>query len=117
MSWQKVNQGLGSRVFRERRSRPCVTRSEKRPNAAYMMLPKHMVPCNRVSIYSDAKGRIALEFGIDGDYVVRPTSRTSYTMKVTVPKPLVHLIPFGLHDTSMERSPEGWMILDTQALR
>lgn len=92
-------------------------RSEKRPDAAYMMLPKHMVPCGRVSIYSDAKGRIALEFGIDGDYVVRPTSRTSYTMKVTVPKPLVHLIPFGLQDVRLERSAEGWLILDTRSMR
>jgi hypothetical protein len=81
---------------------------------AYMMLPRDMVPHDRVSIYADGRGRIAFEFCIDGDYAVRPTSRTSYTMRVTIPKALAHLIPMGLHDADLNRDPEGFLILDPQ---
>lgn len=81
-----------------------------------MILPKDMVPEHRVSLYVDKKNRIAFEFCLDGDYTVRPTSRTSYTMRITIPKALTHLIPIGLNDVTLERTTEGWLVFDPQTL-
>jgi hypothetical protein len=116
MSWTKITSDRRPLSGRERRSSPCVARSPKRPDMAYMMLPREMVPEDRVSIYSDARGRIALLFCPDGEYAVRPTSRTSYTMKVTIPKAIAHLIPMGLHDVQLESGTGGYLILDPQTL-
>ena len=81
-----------------------------------MMLPREMASHDSVSIYSDKRGRIAFEFRADGDYAVRQTSRTSFTVKVTIPKPLVQSIPMGLHDVDLERTAEGWLVLDPQTV-
>ncbi len=81
-----------------------------------MMLPRDMATHDSVSIYSDKAGRIAFEFRVDGDYAVRQTSRTSYTVKVTIPKVLVQSIPMGLHDVDLERNADGWLILDPQTV-
>jgi hypothetical protein len=116
MSWTKIIGDRRPLSGRERRSSPCVSRSPKRPDMAYMMLPADMVSHSRASIYSDSRGRIAFLFCADGEYSVRPTSRTSSTVKVTIPKVLAHLIPMGLHDVTLERDAEGFLILDPQAL-
>lgn len=114
--WQKVTRPPIVSPRHQRRVQPCVSRSPKRPDMAYMMLPHDMASGPRVSIYTDAKGRIAFEFCIDGEYTVRPTSRTSYTVKVTIPTTLADRIPFGLHDVDLYQSAEGWWILDPQAV-
>lgn len=81
-----------------------------------MILPQEMVSHERVSIYSDSKGRIAFEFCDDGDYVVRRTSATSRTMRVAIPRSLVGGLLIGLHDISLQRNADGWLILDPQTL-
>ena len=80
------------------------------------MLPRAMVHGDRVSIYTDERGRIAFEFDITGDYAVRATSRTSQTRRITIPKLLAPAIPFGLHDVQLERTGEGWLVLDPQTV-
>ena len=116
MTWKKITRTDPDAPRYERRSKPCVSRSEKRPDMAYMMLPKDMVCADRVSIYHDGKSRIAFQFEATGEYAVRPTSRTSYTMKVTIPKALAHMIPFGLRDVDLQRNFDGFLILDTQTV-
>jgi len=109
MTWEKVIRHQMS--HKPRRDRPCVSRSPDRPDSAYLMLPKDMALEDRVSIYADKKGRIAFEFSRFGEYAVRRTSRTSYTVKVTIPRALVASIPFGLTDVDLETNSEGWLIL------
>lgn len=116
MTWEKFDRSVTYAARQRRRDRPCVARSVDRPEAAYLMLPRDMVHGDRVSIYTDKRGRIAFEFDITGEYAVRATSRTSYTRRITIPKALVHVIPFGLHDVDLERTGEGWLILDPQTL-
>lgn len=111
MTWEKIIRTPLDSARLKRRDRACMSRSPARPDAAYVMLPRDMVEEDRVSIYASKDGRIAFEFRVDGEYAVRPTSRTSYTMRITIPKPLVPLIPMGLHDVDLERSAEGWLIL------
>lgn len=118
MTWQKVKRHQAREVqIRPRRTSPCVSRSPKRPDMAYMMLPRDMAEHDSVSIYADAKGRIAFEFRIDGDYAVRQTSRTSYTVKVTIPTTLAQSIPLGLSDVDLERNSDGWLVLDPSTIR
>lgn len=116
MAWQKVERQAPKTPTHERRTKACVSRSPKRPDAAYMMLPRDMVWADRVSIYHDGGSRIAFEFSQYGEYAVRPTSKTSFTMKVTIPKPLAHLIPFGLQDVDLASNEDDWMVLDVQTL-
>jgi hypothetical protein len=116
MTWERFEKGSSHPLKAQRRDRPCVSRSQDRPDEAYLMLPRDMADGDRVSIYTDRQGRIAFEFDIAGDYAVRATSRTSYTRRITIPKALTHAIPFGLHDVQLERSAEGWLILDPQAV-
>ena len=80
------------------------------------MLPRGMAEADRVSIYTDKQGRIAFEFDIAGDYAVRATSRTSQTRRITIPKALAPAIPFGLNDVQLERTAEGWLVLDPRTV-
>jgi hypothetical protein len=114
--WEKIKRVSPETPRHKRREEPCVSRSPKRPDAAYLMLPRDMAEAERVSIYADGKGQIAFEFDIAGEYAVRPTSRTSYTMKITIPKALAALIPFGLHEVKLDRNGDGWLILSTGVL-
>lgn len=111
MPWEKISRSPEQNSRYKRRDRPCTSRSPDRPDAAYLMLPRDMVSANRVSIYAGKDGRIAFEFDVAGDYAVRPTSRTSYTMRITIPKALAQSIRFGLNDVDLERNPDGWLIL------
>ena len=111
MAWEKIDRTSSDSTVKRRRKQPCTSRSPERPDAAYLMLPRDMVWADRVSIYSGKDGQIAFEFCIDGDYAVRPTSRTSYTMRVTIPKALATRIPFGLHDVALDRNSDGWLVL------
>lgn len=115
MSWEKINRFDPTNPRHKRRDRPCVSRSPDRPDTAYLMLPRDMVWANRVSIYTGSGGRIAFEFSPGGEYAVRPTSSTSYTMRITIPKALAHLIPLGLTDVDLERTSEGWLVLSPQS--
>lgn len=116
MTWEKINRMSALGPNNKRRDQPCVSRNENRPDAAYMILPQSMVAHRRVSIYKDSRGRIAFEFCSNGDYTVRPTSRTSYTMRITIPKALTHLVPIGLHDVKLDQTKDGWLIFDPQTL-
>jgi hypothetical protein len=80
-----------------------VSRSRKLPEIAYILMPADMAPAERVSIYHDGGSRLALEFGVDGDFVVRKASTRSYAVRVTVPRRLVHIVPFGIHDIEFEQ--------------
>lgn len=114
--WSKVTRKPAVSPRHERRNTPCVSRSPKRPGMAYMMLPRSMVPKDRVSIYADKRGRIGFEFSDGGEYTVRPTSATSFTMKITIPSALADRIPFGLHDVVLDRNADGWLIFDPQTV-
>lgn len=111
IDWSKVTRSPITSPRHERRAHPCVSRSAKRPGIAYMMLPADMAARDRVSIYADRQGRIAFEFSDFGEYAVRPTSATSFTVRINIPTTLAHLIPVGLHDVELERNAEGWLIL------
>jgi hypothetical protein len=114
MTWEKFDRNANRAPHTMRRGKPCTSRSPGRPDAAYLMIPRDMVTGERVSIYTSGDGRIAFEFGANGDYTVRRTSRTSYTMRVVIPKALCGMIKFGLNDVDLERSPEGWLVLNPQ---
>jgi hypothetical protein len=116
VTWEKLRNGSSENAAKLRRDRPCVSRSRERPEEAYLMLPSSMADGERVSIYADERGRIAFEFDIAGDYAVRATSRTSRTRRINIPKRLAPAIPFGLHDVDLQRTAEGWLVLDPQAL-
>ena len=106
MTWDKF------RKTKPRRSKACVSRSRKLPEIAYILMPAEMAPAERVSIYHDGGTRLALEFGIDGDFVVRKASTRSYAVRVTIPRRLVHIVPFGLTEITFKRDPDGFEIIE-----
>lgn len=109
MTWKKMGNNLKEAA---RRSVPCVSRNRKNPDIAYVMMPVEMAKGERVSVYHDGGSRIALEFGIDGDFVVRRASHRSYSVRVTIPKKIAHVIPFGLRDVSLQPNGEGLWVID-----
>lgn len=116
MTWEKFDRRSTYAANHKRRDQPCVSRSPDRPETAYLMLPRAMATEDRVSIYTGKNGQIAFEFDIAGDYAVRPTSKTSYTVRITIPKALAALVPFGLHDVKLDQNTDGWLILDTSGI-
>lgn len=106
MSWDHL------RKTKPRRSKPCVSRSRNTPDIAYIMMPADMAPSRRVSIYHDGGTRLALDFDIDGDFVVRQASARSYAVRVTIPRRLAHIVPFGLTDVTFKRSADGLEIIE-----
>ncbi len=116
MTWEKFDRKNSYAVGNKRRKKPCISRSPERPDTAYLMVPRDMATGQRVSIYTSKDGKIAFEFGVGGDYAVRETSATSYTMRITIPKALCSMIPFGLNDVALERNSNGWLVLDPQTV-
>lgn len=116
MTWERFDRGSTYAAHHKRRERPCVSRSPDRPDIAYLMIPRDRVTSSRVSIYTKKDGKIAFEFCDDGDYKVRGTSATSYAMRITIPKALSGMIPFGLNDVDLQTTEDGWLVLDAHAL-
>lgn len=104
--WEKVVKARQRNTGQARRSSACVVRSKKRPTVAYMMMPQEWAKSDRVSVYHDGKNQIALEFDPAGDYAVRQTSKTSQTIKITIPKSLAPLVPIGLTNVDLKRDGE-----------
>lgn len=101
-------------AVKPRRMKPCVSRSRARPNRAYVMLPMSLATHWAANIYHDGGSRIALEFEVGGDLVVRQTSPTASTVRINLPCKMAELIPFGLHSVDYTLDPEGKVILDLQ---
>lgn len=101
-------------AMKPRRMKPCVSRSRARPNRAYVMLPMALATHWAANIYHDGGSRIALEFEVGGDLVVRQTSPTASTVRINLPCKMAELIPFGLHSVDYTVDPEGKLILDLQ---
>lgn len=100
--------------MKPKRIKPCVARSTARPNRAYVMLPMTMASHWSANVYHDGGSRIALEFEVGGDLVVRQTSPTASTVRINLPCTMAELIPFGLHSVDYTLDPEGKVILDLQ---
>lgn len=117
MAWQRVRNGRAEGlVSKTRRESPCISRNVRHPDNAYMMFPGMMATHWSANIYHDGGHKIAIEFRIDGDYAVRQTSATAFTVRINMPKKLVPLIPFGLHNIQPISDPEGFLVFDLQAL-
>ncbi len=117
MTWQRVKSGgPEGKVSKPRRSNPCISRSARNPDNAYMMFPGMMATHWSANIYHDGGHKIAVEFRVDGDFAVRQTSASAFTVRINMPKKLVPLIPLGLHDMQIEQDPEGFMVFDLQTL-
>ena len=101
-------------TMKPRRMKPCVSRSRARPNRAYVMLPMALATHWAANVYHDGGSRIALEFEVGGDLVVRQTSPTASTVRINLPCKMAELIPFGLHSVDYTVDPEGKLILDLQ---
>lgn len=117
MAWQRVKNGKTEGVPQKpRRDIPCISRNAGNPDSAYMMFPGMMATHWAANIYHDGGHKIAVEFRIDGDYAVRQTSATAFTVRINVPKKLVPLIPIGLHNIRPVSDPEGFLVFDLQEL-
>lgn len=117
MTWQRVKSGgADGKISKGRRDTPCISRSHRHPDNAYMMFPGMMATHWSANIYHDGGHKIAVEFRVDGDFAVRQTSATAFTVRINIPKKLVPLIPMGLHNMQPERDPEGLLVFDLQAL-
>jgi hypothetical protein len=44
--------------------------------------------------------------------VVRKASARSYAVRVTIPRRLVHIVPFGLTEITFKRDPDGFEIIE-----
>lgn len=111
MAWEKVKQTEIKPPRKGRRLVPCISRSASLPEIAYIMMPVEMAPHSRVSIYHDGGSGIALEFGKDGDFVVRQTSARSYTVRITIPKRLAHVVPIGIRQIALTDNGEGLYVV------
>lgn len=103
MPWEKIEpEPRGANV--KRREVPAVSRSEKRPKSAYILLPGHMADgVGFVDVFSGDDGKIALRFHEFGSFCVRNTSRESATKRIVVPASIVERIPFGLTEVTVSK--------------
>lgn len=113
MIWHRID-GKDISSMKQRRDKPSISRSKRRPNRAYVMMPMTMAPYRAANVYHDGGSRIALEFGHVGDLAVRQTSPTASTVRINLPARMAPLIPFGLHSVSYEVDPEGKVIINIQ---
>jgi len=112
MAWEKVRQTEARPPRKNRRVTPCISRSSALPEIAYIMMPAEMAPHKRVSIYHDGGSKIALEFRADGDFIVRRTSARSYTVRISIPKRLAGVVPFGIRDIVLKEDAEGFRVIE-----
>lgn len=114
MKWSKVSNA--ERMEESvRRKGVSVSRSRRNPEIAYVMMPMRMASHWSANIYHDGGKKIAIEFRLCGDYAVRRTSDTAATVRINIPRKLVGLIPFGLHEIETQADPEGMIVIDLQA--
>ena len=112
MTWKKIDQSENQPPKKGRRMSPCISRSETLSEIAYIMMPAEMASHRRVFIYHDGGSRIALDFNEKGDFAVRQTSARSYTVRVTIPKKLAGIVPFGLRNIDIKRDADGLYIIE-----
>lgn len=110
--WEKIEKTPAEKKGRKVIS---VTRSQKRPGSAYMMLPADMVDGDKVSIYFDGAHRIGLKFSDAGEFTIRRSNERSLTVRITIPARLSHLVPFGRTEVAHEDGPHGLMTISLQA--
>ena len=100
--------------WRERRASVSVSRSAKLPDIAYIMMPAEMASAKRVNISHNGGTRLALDFDQAGDFVVRQTSARSYTVRITIPKRLAHVVPIGLNEVKTKLTEYGRLVIELQ---
>ena len=77
-----------------------LARSKKNPRIAYLILPADVIDrdCTAM-IYKDNRCRIGIKFmDHGGEFVVRRCSSRAYKRRINIPKEMVDIVPFGLHD-------------------
>ena len=90
-----------------------VFRNKAGHQAAALIIPETAATAPRASIYSDGNGKIAFSFGEKGDLKV---CGTKGARRVSIPKQLSHLIPFGTRDADLT-DEGGMLVLDTKQFK
>lgn len=111
--WSKVEKTQNDHNARKVRQRPSVSRSPDRPKQAYVLIPMGLVTASRASVYTNGKS-IAIEFSEDGEFSVRRVTKSSGSMRVTVPVVLADMIPLGITEPAWEVD-DGRIVLHVQA--
>lgn len=82
-----------------------ITRTEKNPRVAYIIIPMDMVPnIPFVDVMSNQYGDIAFKFHPDGESTANKTSRQSATIRITFPSALTKNLPFGNFDCTLVKT-------------
>jgi|GEM_PF-2436812 hypothetical protein len=109
--WTKIEFGAGDNSKRARRMTPYIARSEKNPEHVYLMIPDAFVTHEKVDIYHNGLGKIALSFSASGDYRASLPNGKGHVVRIAFPSSLRDLIPIGRHDLKY-KVEDGFLILD-----
>lgn len=86
----------------KRKAVATITKSEKNPRVAYIIIPSAMVPdISFVDVLKNNYGDIAFRFHPNGDSTANKTSRQSATIRVTFPSVIAKDLPVGSFDCEL----------------
>lgn len=114
--WTKISPRRG-RVGFNKRETPAVSRFTRAPKIGVLVLPEKIAgDATRADVFTDLEGRAAFRLGHKGAYAVRSQNKTGATRIVTIPAELIHLVPYGTTDCSLEEDG-GMLVLDLNQFR
>jgi len=89
-----------------------ITKSEKNPRVAYIIIPSTMVPdIPFVDVLKNNYGDIAFKFHHGGDSTANRTSKQSATIRVTFPAIIAKDLPVGSFDCELVKYGEIFKVV------
>jgi hypothetical protein len=96
----------------KRKAVATITKSEKNPRVAYIIIPSTMVPdIPFVDVLKNNYGDIAFRFHHGGDSTANRTSRQSATIRVTFPAIIAKDLPVGSFDCELVKYGEVFKVV------
>ena len=96
----------------KRKAVATITKSEKNPRVAYIIIPSTMVPdIPFVDVLKNNYGDIAFRFHPNGDSTANRTSRQSATIRVTFPAIIAKDLPVGSFDCELVKYGEVFKVV------
>jgi len=96
----------------KRKAVATITKSEKNPRVAYIIIPSAMVPdIPFVDVLKNNYGDIAFRFHPNGDSTANRTSRQSATIRVTFPAVIAKNLPVGSFDCELVKYGEIFKVV------
>lgn len=89
-----------------------ITRSEKHPRVAYIIIPNGMVPdVPYADVMVNTYGNIAFKFHLGGDSRANKTSKQSATIRITLPSSVANDLQIGSFDCNLVKDGDLFRVV------